>query len=107
MVALVAACQPNATPVPGSVATQTITGIVLAVDGTTDTDMSGFTLRTDAGEVLTFSLGRLDLANGGLPAPHLRAHLLSGAPITVTYDVEGTGAVALRYVDAQTPAPTT
>ena len=43
----------------------------------------------------------LDVSDGGLPAPHLRDHLVSGEPIKVTYTINEEGQnVALRYVDA-------
>ena len=62
--------------------------------------MDRFSLRTDDGEVLGFQVGTLDLSRGGLPAPHLREHLVSGEPITVEYRSEGGERVATRYVDA-------
>ena len=41
------------------------------------------------------------MSDGGLPAPHLRDHLISGEPITVTYTIDEEGQnLALRYVDA-------
>jgi hypothetical protein len=101
----VAACNGQAPTGATGTAAITATGVVILVDGTSDTDVSGFTLRTAAGEILKFSVGRLDLSNGGLPAPHLRAHLLGGEPITVEYRVDGRLNVALRYGDAS-PLPT-
>ena len=50
--------------------------------------------------VLDFEVGRLDLSEGGLAAPHLREHLVSGEPIQVTYRTEADRLVAIRYVDA-------
>ncbi|HYI23484.1 MAG TPA: hypothetical protein VEX62_12725 [Candidatus Limnocylindrales bacterium] len=50
--------------------------------------------------MLAFTVGRLDVANGGLPAPHLREHLVSGDPIQVWYRTENGAMVALRYEDA-------
>jgi hypothetical protein len=46
--------------------------------------------------VIALRVGRLDLNNGGLPAPHLRDHLLSGEPVTVYYYVDE----VIRYTDA-------
>jgi hypothetical protein len=57
-------------------------------------------LNTYTGVVLDFVVETLDLSNGGLPAPHLREHLVSGEPITVTYRIEDGTNIALRYVDA-------
>ena len=62
--------------------------------------MDRFSLRTDVGEVLVFQVGTLDLSRGGLPAPHLREHLVSGEPITVEYRTDAGEKVATRYVDA-------
>jgi len=53
-------------------------------------------MRTADGRVLDFNVGRLDVSNGGLPAPHLRDHLLSGEPITVSFY----GDEVIRYIDA-------
>ena len=48
--------------------------------------------------MLQFTVGRLDLSNGGLPAPHLREHLVSGIPITVYYYY---GTEVIRYIDTE------
>ena len=48
-------------------------------------------------------VGRLYLFDGGLPSAHLREHLASGAPITVTYHVENGLNIADRYIDAIAP----
>jgi hypothetical protein len=79
-----------------------VTGVVLSVDGPSDIQVDGFTLRTPAGQIYDFAVGRLELSGGGLPAPHLRAHLLSGVPIVVEYKIDGGQYVALRYRDAST-----
>ena len=49
---------------------------------------------------MNFNVGVLDLAGGGLPAPHIREHLVSGVPITVYFKVENGANVATRYIDA-------
>jgi hypothetical protein len=74
--------------------------VVIAAEGPSSSQVDTFSLRTVAGEVLAFRVGRLDLSNGGLPAPHLREHLVSGEPIEVGYYVDGEALVAVRYVDA-------
>ncbi|MEX2547412.1 MAG: hypothetical protein WD830_06430 [Chloroflexota bacterium] len=83
-----------------AVATQSATGVVISADGPDAAQVDHFNLRTNAGQVMTFTVGRLDLASGGLPAPHLREHLVSGVPITVYYLVEDGENVASRYIDA-------
>jgi hypothetical protein len=74
---------------------------VIDVDGPDAATVDRFSLNTYTGVVLDFVVDRLDVSNGGLPAPHLREHLVTGEPITVTYyiDEQGTNH-ALRYVDA-------
>ena len=57
-------------------------------------------MRTDDGQVLAFLVGTLDVNNGGLPAPHLREHLVSGEPITVQYYGDDDSRYITRYVDA-------
>ena len=74
-----------------------VTGIVISADGPDAANVERFSLRTSDGQVREFTVGRLDLNNGGLPAPHLREHLLSGEPITVYHY----GDEAIRYVDAE------
>ena len=93
------------------------TGIVIAADGPSAAEVNTFSLRTDGGGTLDFRITRLDLDNGGLPSAHLREHMASGEPITVTYHVENGVLVADRYIDAAvtgtdqpnptTPPPTT
>ena len=75
--------------------------MVIDVDGPDAATVESFLLNTDEGLVLDFTVDTLDVTNGGLPAPHLRDHLISGEPITVTYRIDEEGQnVALRYTDA-------
>jgi hypothetical protein len=78
---------------------QTVSGIVIAANGPDSATVNTFTLRTSDGQVINFTVGTLDVSNG-LPAPHLREHLVNGEPITVTYHLENGALVATRYVDA-------
>jgi len=80
--------------------TQTARGVVVAVDAPTATDVRGFTLRTDDGELLTFRIGRLTLGGDAFPAVHLREHLRTLDPIVVVYRLEDGERVALRLTDA-------
>ena len=84
------------TPTPSASAT----GVVIAVTGPSAAQVDTFRLQTNAGQALDFRVGRLDLSNGGLPAPHVREHLVSGIPITVSYYVDAGTNVAVHYVDA-------
>ena len=74
--------------------------MVISADGPDAASVDGFTLRTNDGQTMVFDVGTLDLSGGGLPAPHLREHLVSGVPITVYYIVDRHGDVAQRYIDA-------
>lgn len=96
LVASAAACGPNA-PAPTGLS---VSGVVVSVDGPNAAQVERFTLRSADGRQLTFVVGTLDVSEGGLPAPHLREHLLNGDPITVSYRVENGQNLALRYVDA-------
>ena len=62
--------------------------------------MDTFRLRTNDGQLYEFNVGALDLSGGGLPAPHIREHLVSGVPITVYYLTENGALTARRYIDA-------
>jgi hypothetical protein len=70
--------------------------VVISANGPNAAEVDRFSLRTADGRVLAFTVGRLDLGNGGLPAPHLREHLVSGEPITAFFY----GDEVIRYVDA-------
>ena len=78
----------------------TVTGVVISADGPNAAQVERFSLRTNDGQVLEFSVVTLDVSNGGLPAPHLREHLVSGEPITVEFREENGQRFAIRYVDA-------
>ena len=73
---------------------------MISATGPDATDVTDFTLRTNEGESVVFKVGVLDLAGGGLNAPHLREHLVSGVPITVYYTVQNGANVVNRYIDA-------
>jgi hypothetical protein len=88
-------------PAPDPPAQPVVTGVVLAVEGDGPASVTAFTLRTAEGELFEFDIERLDVSDGGKPAPHLREHQLDGAPISVEYRVEGDRNVALRYRDAE------
>lgn len=80
---------------------QTVEGLVLEVLGDSPADIEAFTLRTDEGEALRFSLGAGASEDGGFPASHLREHQALAEPIRVTYRVEGGINVAVRLEDAE------
>jgi hypothetical protein len=74
--------------------------VVISANGPDASQVDTFTLRTNDGDVMNFDVGTLDLSGGGLPAPHLREHLVSGVPITVYYSADNGSKVASRYIDA-------
>ena len=79
--------------------TQTETGIVVAVDAGSLTDVRGFTIRTPDGRTVGFAIGQLD--NGAqFPPGHLAEHKATAVPVRVTYRDEGGRHVAIHLVDA-------
>ncbi|MEJ7803324.1 MAG: hypothetical protein WKH68_08130, partial [Candidatus Limnocylindria bacterium] len=80
---------------------RTVEGLVLEVVGDSPADIEAFTLRTDEGEALRFSLGAVDSADAGFPASHLREHQALAEPIRVTYRREGETNVVVRLDDAE------
>ncbi len=98
---MLGACSGSPTATPAATPAELhATGVLTSADGPNLANVTSFTLRTDAGEEIDFSVGVLDVSNGGLPAPHLREHLASGEPVDVTYHVDGGTNVADRYTDA-------
>jgi hypothetical protein len=81
-------------------ADRTVTGWVATIDDRSLTDVAGFTLRTEDGQVLEFDVGRLTLDATSFPAGHLREHRLLNAPVVVTYREESGVRVAVRLQDA-------
>ncbi len=78
---------------------QSVVGLIVGVDSAGLDKVSGFTLRTDAGESLTFDLGALE--NGAQFAPgHLVEHQATGQPVRVWYRTEGGVRLAIRLEDA-------
>jgi hypothetical protein len=76
------------------------TGIVIAVDQTSVTTVRSFTLRTNDGQELVFSVDTLDLSGDAFPANHLREHMAIAEPVHVEYRTLGTDRVAVRLTDA-------
>ena len=76
------------------------TGIVTDIQEASLADVTGFTLRTQDGRNLVFTIGRLELDGNAFNAGHLQVHRLSAEPIAVAYREEGGNLVAYRLVDA-------
>ena len=77
----------------------TLTGVVLAVESRSLTDVRSFTIRSQDEECEIAIDPERDY---GFALSHLNAHKIDGAPVTVEVDVEGDQLVALSIVDATT-----
>jgi hypothetical protein len=84
---------------------QTATGVVVAVDSRSITDVRGFTLREAGGTTIEFKLGSLEDPEQ-FPPGHLVEHIVSGAPVLVTYYVLDGKPTVFRLDDAPVPSPT-
>jgi hypothetical protein len=84
--------------------TSQATGVIVAVDSAGLDDVRGLTLRTDRGDLLEFSLERLQ--NGDeFPPGHLVEHQATAEPVRIRY-VEREGIrLALRIDDATVAPP--
>jgi hypothetical protein len=84
---------------PAGGGTQEAVGVVIRVDSQGLTDVRGFTLHTNDGRELRFTLGRLE--NGDRFAPgHLVEHAATASPVRVTYHTEGDALIVTRLEDA-------
>ena len=98
---LVAALLLGACGDPGKAAA----GIVVAVDAPAG-EVTGFTLRTQQGEAITFVIGTLEVDGAAFAASHLVEHAVTLQPIAVAYRVQDGLNVVHRMVDAPWAAPT-
>jgi hypothetical protein len=83
---------------------QTETGVVIAVDSTSLTNVKGFTIRTPDGRTVAFKLGQLENASQFAPG-HLNEHIATAIPVLVTYQNKGGERVVVRLEDAQGASP--
>ncbi len=82
-------------PVPAS----PVTGILVGIQSSGLTQVTGFDLRTAAGEELTFRIGILE--NGAqFPPGHLAEHLATSTPVRVFFSVQEGDLVVYRLEDA-------
>lgn len=103
LIAIVLALGASAAVVALSPRTLTATGVVIAVDAGSLTEVRSFSLRVAGGKTLVFSLKSLE--NGvEFPAGHLAEHVGSSEPIVVTYRDDGGTLKALRISDAPEPS---
>jgi hypothetical protein len=78
---------------------QVETGIVIAVEAKSLSDVEGFSIRTADGRTIDFRMGALENATQFAPG-HLAEHKVSLVPVRVTYVQEPGGPVAVRLEDA-------
>jgi hypothetical protein len=83
---------------------QTATGVVVAVDSRSITDVRGFTLREAGGATVEFKLGSLEDPEQ-FPPGHLVEHIVSGAPVVVTYYMLDGRPTVFRLDDAPVAGP--
>jgi hypothetical protein len=78
---------------------QTETGVVIAVNSTSLTNVKGFTIRTPDGRTVMFTLGQLENASQFAPG-HLNEHVATAVPVLVTYQDRNGQRVVVRLEDA-------
>lgn len=98
--AILAACSGVPTTAPGSgLPPSPLDGVIVAVDGTGLSSVTGFTLRLASGATIVFELGTLENPTQ-FPPGHLKEHEATSQPVRV-YFVEGPdGPVVYRLEDA-------
>jgi hypothetical protein len=87
------------TTILGRPGRQVETGIVVAVEATSLSDVQGFSIRTTDGRTVDFKVGTIENATVFAPG-HLAEHKVSFVPIRVTYVDEAGSHVAVRLEDA-------
>ena len=76
-----------------------VAGVVTAVDSTGLTQVTGFTLLTNEGETIHFTIGQLE--NGDeFPPGHLKEHQATAAPVLVFFRQENGQLMVFRIEDA-------
>jgi hypothetical protein len=88
-----------ATSIVGGPRRQVETGIVVAVEATSLSDVQGFSIRTTDGRTVDFRIGMIENATTFAPG-HLAEHKVSLVPIRVTYVDAAGSRVAVRLEDA-------
>jgi hypothetical protein len=78
-------------------------GIVVGIDQTSITDVTGFTIRSADGVVSSFSIVAARLAPDSFEPGHLREHRALAEPICVIFRPAESPRVALDLTDALAP----
>lgn len=101
-----------ATPVPAASATPSAdqpgglaqaVGLVTNIDASSPVDVRSFTLRTDGGRTLVFTI--VPGIDTGFPPGHLQEHRASGAKVLVTYHALGSTNLVDILADAPQASP--
>jgi hypothetical protein len=93
---------PASTGAEGSPATlaSPVTGLLVKIDSQGLTKVRGFTLRTDSGAEIPFTVGILE--NGAeFPPGHLAEHMATSSPVRVFFRDESGPPVVYRIEDAE------
>jgi hypothetical protein len=98
-VAIVVLLVLGATMVFGGPGRQVETGVVVAVQATSLSNVQGFSIRTADGRTVDFRMGTVENATQFVPG-HLAEHKVSLVPIRVTYVQTPDGLQAVRLEDA-------
>ena len=83
-------------------ATSPMTGVPIDIEAAGLSQVTAFTIRTNAGAEQRFLVGTLENAVD-FPPGHLAEHLATSSPIRVFFRVEGSDLVAYRLEDATAP----
>lgn len=78
-----------------------VEGLVVDVVGSSPADIESFSLRTSDGQILSFTIGAIELDGGAFPPAHLREHQAVAELVRVTYRQEGDRLVAVRLEDVE------
>ena len=81
---------------------QEVTGVVVAVSGSSIAKIDSFSLRTNDGRTLTFIVDADWQSSDTLPPVHLREHMASGEPVLVKYVDHCEQLTLYSYEDAST-----
>ena len=87
---------------PGAEPVSPVDGILTDIDSEGLTKVTGFTLRTNDGQSITFRIGTLE--NGAdFPPGHLAEHLATSSPVRVYFRADAPDLVVYRLEDAPSP----